>query len=89
MNEESIKKIIEKGTWYHTVSYKNTKTKGTFDYTSLVQDLNFPSMKGLNILDVGCSDGFFSKYFLEFFKIFSRTFQIFSNHWYPKPTKNP
>jgi len=65
MNEESIKKIIERGTWYHTVSYKSLKTKGTFDYTSLVQDLNFPSMKGLNVLDVGCSDGFFSKYFIE------------------------
>ena len=65
MNEESIKKIIERGTWYHTVSYKSLKTKGTFDYTSLVQDLNFPPMKGLNVLDVGCSDGFFSKYFIE------------------------
>jgi 2-polyprenyl-3-methyl-5-hydroxy-6-metoxy-1,4-benzoquinol methylase len=62
---ENIKNIFQKGTWYHTVEFENFKSKGTFDYTELVKELNFPDMEGLKILDVGCSDGFFSQYFLQ------------------------
>jgi len=61
----SIKKIFELGNWYHTVAYENVFSKGTFDYTDLVHKLKFPDMADMSILDVGCSDGFFSKYFLE------------------------
>tara|TARA_B100001121_G_C18597954_1_gene578038 strand:+ start:339 stop:1112 length:774 start_codon:yes stop_codon:yes gene_type:complete len=63
--ESDIKNIFENGTWYHSVKYKDIKSKGTFDYTDLVYKLNFPDMKNKSILDVGCSDGFFSKFFLE------------------------
>ncbi|MAH99323.1 MAG: hypothetical protein CMA12_08345 [Euryarchaeota archaeon] len=63
--EDSILNIFEEGNWYHTVGYKDTFSKGTFNYTSLIKQLKFPSMEGLNVLDVGCSDGFFSKYFIE------------------------
>ncbi len=62
---KSIENIFRNGTWYHSVEYNNIKSKGTFDYTQIIKDLNFPSMKNMDVLDVGCSDGFFSKYFLE------------------------
>ena len=44
---------------------KILSTTGTFDYRSLINTLNLPSMDSLDVLDVGCSDGFFSKYFLD------------------------
>ena len=64
-NEQSIKNIFNYGTWYHSVEYKDIKSEGTFDYTNLVYDLNFPHMNNLNILDVGCSDSFFSQFSLK------------------------
>jgi len=65
MNVHSINNILTKGVWYHTVEYNNIKSKGTFDYTKIIDGLNFPRMDDLNVLDVGCSDGFFSMYFLR------------------------
>ena len=64
-NLENVKNIFNEGTWYHTVKFNEFKSKGTFDYTELVYELNFPTMKGLSVLDVGCSDGFFSQFFLK------------------------
>tara|TARA_A100001015_G_scaffold80462_2_gene89153 strand:- start:1659 stop:2435 length:777 start_codon:yes stop_codon:yes gene_type:complete len=64
-NQQNVKNIFKNGTWYHSVKYGNIKSKGTFDYTEIIYDLNFPNMDNLNVLDVGCSDGFFSQYFLE------------------------
>ncbi|MDA9732294.1 class I SAM-dependent methyltransferase [Acidimicrobiaceae bacterium] len=64
-NDTDIVNIFENGQWYHSMIYKNIKSKGTFDYTKIIKDLNFPDMKNKSVLDVGCSDGFFSKYFLE------------------------
>jgi SAM-dependent methyltransferase len=61
----SINNIIENGQWYHTILYQNKKSKGTFDYTDLIDKLNFPNMQNKTVLDVGCSDGFFSYYFLS------------------------
>ena len=65
MNEHSINNILTKGIWYHTVEYNNIKSKGTFDYTKIIDSLNFPRMDDLEVLDVGCSDVFFSMYFLK------------------------
>jgi SAM-dependent methyltransferase len=64
-NDLHIKNIFTQGEWYHTLDYKNSSSNGTFDYRNLIKNLNFPSMDGKSVLDVGCSDGFFSKYFLE------------------------
>ncbi len=64
-NQKSIKNIFDNGTWYHSVQFEDIKSKGTFDYTSLIYELNFPYMNNLNVLDVGCSDGFFSQFFLK------------------------
>lgn len=65
MSQNSIRKILNEGNWYHTFLYDDIKTKGTFDYTNNMSDLNLPSLEDLEVLDVGCSDGFFSKYFVE------------------------
>ena len=64
-NSENIKNIIKKGTWYHSIDFDGIKSKGTFDYNNIISDLNLPDMTGLKVMDVGCSDGYFSKYFLE------------------------
>tara|TARA_Y100000996_G_C22551761_1_gene653955 strand:+ start:1422 stop:2198 length:777 start_codon:yes stop_codon:yes gene_type:complete len=65
INQDSVNKIVEQGIWYHTLLINGNKTKGTYDYTELVNELNFPDLNNLSVLDVGCSDGFFSKHFLE------------------------
>ncbi len=71
--ENSIIDIFENGEWYHSMIYKNVKSNGTFDYTKIIDQLNFPEMNNKTVLDVGCSDGFFSKYFLEELKADSVT----------------
>jgi len=63
---DAVKNIFEKGEWYHTFEYKNIKTNGTFDFNPIISKLNFPNLSGKNILDVGCSDGFFSFYFKKY-----------------------
>jgi len=68
MNEQelfSAKRIITEGEWYHKVVFDDVYSNGTFDYNNLIYDINFPKLDNLTVLDVGCSDGFFSKYFLE------------------------
>jgi len=64
-SEKHIQNIFEKGNWYHCVQFNEVTSNGTFDYTELVSKLNFPSMEEKTVLDVGCSDGFFSKYFIQ------------------------
>jgi len=78
--EKSIKNIFENGKWYHSVAYKNIKSTGTFDYTQLASKLNFPMMNGKSVLDVGCSDGFFSKFFIEDLKAIKVTGVDFNNY---------
>ena len=65
MSKNSIEKILCEGNWYHTFEYENIKTKGTFNYIETIKELNLPSFENMNVLDVGCSDGFFSKYFSD------------------------
>ena len=77
---KSIKNIFENGKWYHSVAYKNIKSTGTFDYTQLASKLNFPMMNGKSVLDVGCSDGFFSKFFIEDLKAIKVTVVDFNNY---------
>ena len=65
MSEISKKKILQEGNWYHTFAYEDIKTKGTFNYIDTVLELNLPSFENKDVLDVGCSDGFFSKFFSD------------------------
>ena len=61
----SAKNIVSKGNWYHSIDYENETSKGTFDYRKLVFDLNIPKMDNNTVLDIGCSDGFFTMHFLR------------------------
>ena len=61
-NLDSINKIFN-FTWYHTFEINNINQEHT--HTSLVNELAFPKLDNMKVLDVGCSDGFFSKYFIE------------------------
>ena len=60
--------IFEKGVWYHSFEYKKIKSKGTFDYSKKIKELNLPDIKNKTVLDVGCSDGYFSYYFKNVLK---------------------
>ena len=59
------KKIVAEGTWYHCIDFEGSTSKGTFDYRNLIYDLNIPDMSNNTVLDVGCSDGFFTLHFLK------------------------
>lgn len=65
LENQSIENIISKGIWYHSFEHNGLKSKGTFDYTEIINKLNLPNLDNLSVLDVGCSDGFFSIYFLK------------------------
>ena len=62
----AIKNIFENGEWYHTFEFNNIKSNGTFDFNPIISKLNLPNLSGKNILDVGCSDGYFSFYFKKY-----------------------
>ena len=55
--------ILQNGNWYHTFEVGKFLTPGTYDYRQIVQQIPWPSMDGRSVLDVGCSDGFFSFFF--------------------------
>lgn len=66
-NKEAFaaKKIFTEGTWYHTFKLNEFNSVGTFDYSEKIKDLNIPNLTNKTILDVGCSDGYFSYYFKD------------------------
>ena len=66
LNEiRATKNIFQNGIWYHTVDFEDVTSKGTFDYRKLINELNIPNMKNQSVLDIGCSDGFFTYHFLD------------------------
>lgn len=47
--------------WYHTIEIQGYRTPGRFDHLPYLPHYHFPeSLEGQSVLDVGCSDGFFS-----------------------------
>lgn len=64
-NFSAIEQIFTNGTWYHTFEFNGIKSTGTFDYSEKIKELQIPNLKNKSILDVGCSDGYFSYYFKE------------------------
>ena len=64
-NLDAVEQIFTKGTWYHTFEFNGLKSAGTFDYTQKIKELQIPSLKNKTVLDVGCSDGYFSYYFKQ------------------------
>ncbi len=61
----SVEKIFTKGTWYHTFEFNEFRSPGTFDYSKKIKNLNIPNLSEKSVLDVGCSDGYFSYYFKD------------------------
>jgi 2-polyprenyl-3-methyl-5-hydroxy-6-metoxy-1,4-benzoquinol methylase len=61
----AIEEIFTKGNWYHSFQYDKFKSPGTFDYSKKIKELNIPNLENKSILDVGCSDGYFSYHFKE------------------------
>lgn len=59
----AIENIFTKGVWYHSFQYSKFKSQGTFDYSEKIKELNLPNLENKSILDVGCSDGYFSYHF--------------------------
>jgi len=64
-NLSAIEQIFTKGTWYHTFEFNEIRSQGTFDYSKKIKELQIPNLKNKSVLDVGCSDGYFSYYFKE------------------------
>jgi tRNA (mo5U34)-methyltransferase len=63
--ESAIVKIITQGNWYHTFSIGDLETNGVYDLRHIIGNIPWPSMHNKTVLDVGCSDGFFSMFFAE------------------------
>ena len=53
---------LENAYWYHSIRFsKNLKSRGVYDHEKCLEKYGFPeTLKGKSVLDVGCSDGFFS-----------------------------
>ena len=64
MNE--LKDLFEKGRWYHCFRYEGLISNGTYDVADYVEHYGFDKdYSGKTVLDVGCSDGFFSIWMKE------------------------
>ena len=63
----AAQEIFEKGVWYHSFEYKKIKSKGARLITQKIKELNLPDIKNKTVLDIGCSDGYFSYYFKKMF----------------------
>ena len=61
----AVEKIFTKGNWYHTFEFNELRSHGTFDYSEKIENLKIPNLSGMSVLDVGCSDGYFSYYFKD------------------------
>jgi len=61
-NERLIADFLQNGFWYHSIKVNQVlKSNGTFDHAGYISKYGFPdSLRGKDVLDVGCADGFFS-----------------------------
>jgi 2-polyprenyl-3-methyl-5-hydroxy-6-metoxy-1,4-benzoquinol methylase len=61
-----LKELFEKGRWYHCFRYENLTSNGTYDIDQYLSHYKFDNdYRGKTVLDVGCSDGFFSLWMKE------------------------
>jgi len=59
--EERVVEFISQSKWYHSIDVgKYGATHGTYDHKSYVNYYQFPDLSGIECLDVGAADGFFS-----------------------------
>lgn len=58
---ESLKDLFENGRWYHCFRHEDLTSNGTYDVEKYLSYYKFDdSYQGRTVLDVGCSDGYFS-----------------------------
>lgn len=58
---DELKQIFEKGRWYHCFQYETLISNGTYDVANYIEHYGFEKdYSGKSVLDVGCSDGYFS-----------------------------
>jgi SAM-dependent methyltransferase len=58
---EGLKELFEKGRWYHCFRYEGLMSNGTYDVEQYLKYYQFDDdYNGKTVLDVGCSDGYFS-----------------------------
>ncbi len=62
IEQDDLKDFLENASWYHTIDFPNgLSSKGVFDHRNHLNFYKLPeSFTGKEVLDVGCSDGFFS-----------------------------
>ncbi len=62
ISEAEVKDFLDNGPWYHTIDFPNgLVSKGVYDHRKFVPMYKIPeSLENMDVLDVGCSDGFFS-----------------------------
>ena len=59
--EKRVVEFILQAKWYHSIDVgKYGTTHGTYDHKSYVKYYQFPDLSGIECLDVGAADGFFS-----------------------------
>jgi SAM-dependent methyltransferase len=56
-----LKELFEMGRWYHCFGYEGLVSNGTYDVANYIEQYGFDKdYSGKTVLDVGCSDGYFS-----------------------------
>lgn len=62
ISEERLSEFFKETYWFHTIELGDGRaTNGVYDVRSIVEMHKFDaSLKGKSVLDVGCSDGFYS-----------------------------
>lgn len=64
MNE--LKDLFENGRWYHCFRHEGLMSNGTYDVEQYLAHYKFDDdYRGRTVLDVGCSDGYFSLWMKE------------------------
>jgi SAM-dependent methyltransferase len=61
VQSDRIRRLVETIPWYHTIELQGVLTPGRFDHRPYLPHYQLPlDLEGQTVLDVGCSDGFFS-----------------------------
>lgn len=86
VDSSSVEKLVASvGTWYHTIELPGALTPGFYDMRKYVDDYRLPNMDGLEVLDVGSSNGFFSFLFeSRGAKVTAVDLPSYRDHDYPK-----
>lgn len=62
IGRSALDDLLKNASWYHTIDFfDHLHSRGVYDHRKVINNYGFPkSLLGKNVLDVGCSDGFFS-----------------------------